>query len=136
MATLLRVHLRASKKRSPRRRSLRSQVCSQRMSVVLRCLCCVADDVKSGASSGWLSRLWKRNDTTSPSAVKANLGEQSSFYFDKELGKWVNKTVSKVCIPLHSSCAHGIVFVFAGGCNRVKTGCPASASACTDRVTE
>ncbi|TBU65725.1 Sec23-binding domain of Sec16-domain-containing protein [Dichomitus squalens] len=47
-------------------------------------------EVKQSASSGWLSRLWKR-DSSSPAPVKANLGEQSSFYFDKELGKWVNK---------------------------------------------
>ncbi|KAI1795779.1 Sec23-binding domain of Sec16-domain-containing protein [Ganoderma leucocontextum] len=50
-------------------------------------------EVKAAASSGWLSRLWKRNDS-SPAPVKANLGEQSSFYFDKELGKWVNNTTS------------------------------------------
>ncbi|PIL24083.1 hypothetical protein GSI_13834 [Ganoderma sinense ZZ0214-1] len=51
-------------------------------------------EAKPAASSGWLSRLWKRNDSSSPGAVKANLGEQSSFYFDKELGKWVNKNAS------------------------------------------
>lgn len=64
------------------------------MSIVSRCLSCPAAEVKQAASSGWLSRLWKRNDTSSPGAVKANLGDQSSFYFDKELGKWVNKNVS------------------------------------------
>ncbi|TCD71886.1 hypothetical protein EIP91_000018 [Steccherinum ochraceum] len=40
-------------------------------------------------SSGWLSRLWRRSDTPQP--VKANLGEQTSFYYDKELKRWVNK---------------------------------------------
>jgi hypothetical protein len=28
-------------------------------------------------------------------AVKANLGETSSFYFDEKEGRWVNKNVSK-----------------------------------------
>ncbi|KAI0709341.1 Sec23-binding domain of Sec16-domain-containing protein [Earliella scabrosa] len=49
-------------------------------------------DMKQTASSGWLSRFWKRSDSTSPAPVKANLGEESSFYYDKELKRWVNKT--------------------------------------------
>ncbi|CDO71219.1 hypothetical protein BN946_scf184863.g14 [Trametes cinnabarina] len=49
-------------------------------------------EVKQTASSGWLSRLWRRGDTpTTPGPVKANLGEESSFYYDKELKRWVNK---------------------------------------------
>ncbi|KAI0720998.1 Sec23-binding domain of Sec16-domain-containing protein [Cerioporus squamosus] len=48
-------------------------------------------EVKQTASSGWLSRLWKRSDSTSPAPVKANLGEESAFYYDKELKRWVNK---------------------------------------------
>lgn len=53
-------------------------------------------DIKPGgaaapASGSWLSRLWKR-DSTGP--VKASLGEESSFYYDANLKKWVNK---KVC---------------------------------------
>ncbi|KAI0780829.1 Sec23-binding domain of Sec16-domain-containing protein [Trametes elegans] len=49
-------------------------------------------EIKPSASSGWLSRLWKRGDTaTTPAPVKANLGEESSFYYDKELKRWVNK---------------------------------------------
>ncbi|THH33921.1 hypothetical protein EUX98_g247 [Antrodiella citrinella] len=47
-------------------------------------------EVKQTASSGWLSRLWKRSETI-PGPVKANLGEQTSFYYDKELKRWVNK---------------------------------------------
>ena len=48
------------------------------------------------ASGGsWLfSRLWKRSETPGP--VKANLGEETSFYYDKELKRWVNNKVS-VC---------------------------------------
>ncbi|KAI0665169.1 Sec23-binding domain of Sec16-domain-containing protein [Cubamyces menziesii] len=47
-------------------------------------------EVKPSASSGWLSKLWRRGETT-PAPVKANLGEESSFYYDKELKRWVNK---------------------------------------------
>jgi len=44
----------------------------------------------AAASAGsWLSRLWKRSDTPGP--VKASLGEETSFYYDKELKRWVNK---------------------------------------------
>jgi len=43
------------------------------------------------ASSGsWLGRFWKRSEPT-PAPIKANLGEQSSFYYDKDLKRWVNK---------------------------------------------
>ncbi|KAL0946874.1 hypothetical protein HGRIS_013040 [Hohenbuehelia grisea] len=43
------------------------------------------------ASSGsWLSRIWKRSETpTGP--IKASLGEETSFYYDAELKRWVNK---------------------------------------------
>ncbi|KAH9926213.1 Sec23-binding domain of Sec16-domain-containing protein [Fomitopsis serialis] len=47
------------------------------------------EEKPAGSSSGWLSRLWKRESTPAP--VKANLGEQTSFYYDKELKRWVNK---------------------------------------------
>ncbi|EIN07345.1 hypothetical protein PUNSTDRAFT_105006 [Punctularia strigosozonata HHB-11173 SS5] len=43
----------------------------------------------TATSNGWLSRWWKKSD--GPAPVKANMGEDNSFYFDKELGKWVNK---------------------------------------------
>ncbi|KAH9856978.1 Sec23-binding domain of Sec16-domain-containing protein [Lenzites betulinus] len=53
-------------------------------------------EVKQAPSSGWLSRLWKRNEPmpTAAAPVKANLGEESSFYYDKELKRWVNKNAS------------------------------------------
>ena len=48
--------------------------------------------------SGWFGGGWfssskyKTNDGTNPNApIKVKLGEESSFYFDKDLGKWVNK---------------------------------------------
>ncbi|KAH9946034.1 Sec23-binding domain of Sec16-domain-containing protein [Epithele typhae] len=50
-------------------------------------------DLKQTASGGWLSRIWGgKRDSSSPGPVKANLGEQSSFYYDKELKRWVNNT--------------------------------------------
>ncbi|KAF8654092.1 hypothetical protein AX16_003625 [Volvariella volvacea WC 439] len=40
------------------------------------------------SSGGWFSRWWKREGNA---PVKASLGEESSFYYDKDLKKWVNK---------------------------------------------
>ncbi|KAL8855175.1 MAG: hypothetical protein Q9221_000081 [Calogaya cf. arnoldii] len=45
-----------------------------------------------GGVGGWLGG--KKDDNLSsqePKAIKAKLGEESSFYYDKELRKWVNK---------------------------------------------
>lgn len=47
----------------------------------------------TAASGSWLGRWFKRSDGA-PASVKASLGEETSFYYDKELKKWVNK---KVC---------------------------------------
>ncbi|KAG9318501.1 Sec23-binding domain of Sec16-domain-containing protein [Chiua virens] len=41
------------------------------------------------SASSWLSRLWKRSDAPGP--IRASLGEETSFYYDKELKRWVNK---------------------------------------------
>lgn len=41
-------------------------------------------------SSGWLSG-WFKKDPNAPTVHKAKLGEESSFYFDPETKKWVNK---------------------------------------------
>jgi hypothetical protein len=47
---------------------------------------------------GWLSRWWKGGNTsgdgTSKGPIKVKLGEENSFYYDKELKRWVNKKVS------------------------------------------
>ncbi|KAF7294895.1 Protein transport protein sec16 [Mycena indigotica] len=52
-------------------------------------------DVKpapAAASGSWFGRWWKRPDAaTTPGPVKANLGEEVSFYYDKEQKRWVNK---------------------------------------------
>lgn len=42
------------------------------------------------SSGSWLGRWWKRGES-SPAPIKANLGEESAFYYDKELKRWVNK---------------------------------------------
>ncbi|OSX65079.1 hypothetical protein POSPLADRAFT_1178711 [Postia placenta MAD-698-R-SB12] len=48
-------------------------------------------ELKSSSGS-WITRLWKRDSTPAP--VKANLGEQTSFYYDKEQKRWVNKSAA------------------------------------------
>jgi len=48
-------------------------------------------ELKAAGSGSWFTRIWKREATT-PGPVKANLGEQTSFYYDKELKRWVNKS--------------------------------------------
>ncbi|KAG6818100.1 hypothetical protein H0H87_000004 [Tephrocybe sp. NHM501043] len=49
-----------------------------------------AEENKPQPPSGWLSRWWKKSDA-SPGPVKASLGEESAFYYDKDLKRWVNK---------------------------------------------
>lgn len=59
-----------------------------------RCTDFTLDPKPEPASSGsWLGRLFSRSSSTTPGPVKANLGNENEFYFDKELGKWVNKKV-------------------------------------------
>lgn len=45
------------------------------------------DDAEKKGWFGWLSR---KHDEQ-PKAIKAKLGEESSFYYDKELKRWINK---------------------------------------------
>ncbi|KAF7363490.1 Protein transport protein sec16 [Mycena sanguinolenta] len=45
----------------------------------------------ASSSGSWLGRWWRRSDTPASGPVKANLGEETSFYYDKELKRWVNK---------------------------------------------
>lgn len=44
-------------------------------------------------TSSWFGRFWSRGGTPSnePKTVRAHMGEESSFYYDKELKRWVNK---------------------------------------------
>ncbi|MCJ1447538.1 MAG: vesicle coat component [Stictis urceolatum] len=53
----------------------------------------------SGWLGGWFSKGNAPAPDSQPKAIKAKLGEQSSFYFDKELGKWVNKNSSDSAAP-------------------------------------
>lgn len=47
------------------------------------------DHKESKGWFGWLRKNQEHDDK--PKAVRAKLGEQSSFYYDKELKRWVNK---------------------------------------------
>ncbi|KIY61739.1 hypothetical protein CYLTODRAFT_405295 [Cylindrobasidium torrendii FP15055 ss-10] len=49
-------------------------------------------DAGSTGGKSWLSRWWSKDPNAGPGPVKAKLGQESSFYYDKELKKWVNKT--------------------------------------------
>ncbi|KAF2156086.1 hypothetical protein K461DRAFT_318705 [Myriangium duriaei CBS 260.36] len=46
---------------------------------------------EAAAKKGWFGGWFGKKDPDAPQAVRAKLGEDSSFYFDKDLGKWVNK---------------------------------------------
>lgn len=48
-------------------------------------------DGKKGWFGGWFGGKKDPNAAQGPGPIKAKLGEENSFYFDKELGKWVNK---------------------------------------------
>ncbi|KAF2478894.1 Sec23-binding domain of Sec16-domain-containing protein [Neohortaea acidophila] len=58
-----------------------------------------ADAARDKAGSGGQKKGWfggwfaggAKDGTLSPGPIKAKLGEENSFYFDKDLGKWVNK---------------------------------------------
>lgn len=58
-----------------------------------------AEDKKEEKSGGWgifslFGRKEKEQNSDEKKAVKANLGEQSSFYYDEKEKRWVNKLVS------------------------------------------
>ena len=44
-----------------------------------------------GGVGGWLGGKKEDNLGQEPKAIKAKLGEESSFYFDKDLNRWINK---------------------------------------------
>ncbi|TFK29953.1 hypothetical protein FA15DRAFT_752087 [Coprinopsis marcescibilis] len=51
-----------------------------------------SDKKQDGAGGGWLSRWFKAsNSNESPGPIKASLGEENSFYYDKDQKRWVNK---------------------------------------------
>lgn len=57
-----------------------------------------AEPAKPASGGGWISRLWGGKSST-PAPVKANLGEETSFYYDKELKRWVNKKAGATAAP-------------------------------------
>ncbi|KAG8717514.1 hypothetical protein FRC09_014145 [Ceratobasidium sp. 395] len=46
-------------------------------------------------TSSWIGRWWSRKDNDSPAPVKANLGDQMSLVYDKELKRWINPNAPK-----------------------------------------
>jgi hypothetical protein len=48
-------------------------------------------DAGAKKGGGWLSGWFKKDPNAAPAPIKAKLGEESSFYYDPDLGKWVNK---------------------------------------------
>lgn len=51
-------------------------------------------------SASWLGRWWGKKDPSAPGPIKASLGEETSFVYDKELKRWVNKKVRPVPFSL------------------------------------
>lgn len=69
-----------------------------------------AGELKPATSWFGIGRFWGRGGSDSasqPKAKKAHLGEETSFYYDSNLKKWVNKKVSKkshLCFLLLAGC--------------------------------
>jgi hypothetical protein len=51
------------------------------------------------AGGGWLSGWFKKDPNAQPGPIKAKLGEESSFYYDPDQGKWVNKKAGPSDVP-------------------------------------
>jgi len=47
----------------------------------------------AGNGGSWFGGWFKRSTSTSTGSVKANLGEEKSLYYDKELKRWINNKV-------------------------------------------
>ncbi|EOA88484.1 uncharacterized protein SETTUDRAFT_168364 [Exserohilum turcica Et28A] len=48
-------------------------------------------EAAAAKKGGWLSGWFKKDPNAGPGPIKAKLGEESSFYYDTDLKKWVNK---------------------------------------------
>ncbi|KAF1961536.1 hypothetical protein CC80DRAFT_390730, partial [Byssothecium circinans] len=48
-------------------------------------------DKETKKSGSWFGGWFKKDPNAAPGPIKAKLGEESSFYYDPELKKWVNK---------------------------------------------
>lgn len=60
--------------------------------IVIYRIASVAPAAASNGSS-WFGRLFRRSDNTPTGPIKANLGEEKSLYYDKELKRWINTKV-------------------------------------------
>ena len=90
-------------RRTPRlRRKLRHPLRKQLSPLRFQELVCVVHRARCwltvlvAPAKGWFG--WIRRTDSTPKPVRAKLGEESAFYYDENLKKWVNK---KVCIPFH-----------------------------------
>ncbi|THH16347.1 hypothetical protein EW146_g4280 [Bondarzewia mesenterica] len=54
-------------------------------------------DLKHPGTGSWFSRWWKGGEGNGP--VKATLGEENSFYYDKELKRWTGSDAAKPVAP-------------------------------------
>ncbi|CAA7271684.1 unnamed protein product [Cyclocybe aegerita] len=52
----------------------------------------------SNGGGSWFGKWWRKSENT-PGPVKASLGEESSFYYDKEQKRWVNKAAGAEASP-------------------------------------
>ncbi|KAF9564629.1 hypothetical protein CPC08DRAFT_631062 [Agrocybe pediades] len=49
------------------------------------------EPAQQSTGGSWFGRWWKRSDPATPGPIKASLGEESAFYYDKEQKRWINK---------------------------------------------
>lgn len=65
-------------------------------------------------AKSWLGGWFKASPATTPTGpgpVKANLGEQTSFVYDPDLKRWVNKKVNTASFPFYK-CLTEIILNF------------------------
>ncbi|CAG8896721.1 unnamed protein product [Penicillium egyptiacum] len=58
---------------------------------------------KKGWFGGWFGGAKKEENNSGGGPIKAKLGEESSFYYDKDLKKWVNKKDPGSSAPVHAT---------------------------------
>ena len=52
-------------------------------------------EAEAPTNGSWFGRWWRRGDsTTTTGPIKASLGEENAFYYDKEQKRWINRKVS------------------------------------------
>ncbi|KAJ5570184.1 uncharacterized protein N7459_009614 [Penicillium hispanicum] len=62
-----------------------------------------AQQPKKGWFGGWFGGGKKESDNVGGGPIKAKLGEENSFYYDKELKKWVNKKDPNSAAPVRAT---------------------------------